>query len=177
MESHQDNRQRPKVDHSIDMSEEIESREEAFGYRRPSYSRQSSMDTNHAIILGALIIVVGIWGGKLVYDYIQEQRFIRAANYAISYFNESLKQATEQSSTARKRAEAEAKARIQRSNIERKMRQAIAADNERIRKAKLARLEQVSHLISAECQFWWRRDAENPTQRTAVNKATACGVR
>lgn len=77
MESHQDYRQRPKVDHSIDMSEEIESREEAFGYRRPSYSRQSSMDTNHAIILGALIIVVGIWGGKLVNDYIEEQRFIK----------------------------------------------------------------------------------------------------
>ncbi len=75
------------------------------------------MDTSQAIILAAIIIVGGLWGGKLFYDYIQEQRMRAAVNEAAPYFQQALKQAeqnTRQSQTEmRRRAAAEANARAQ----------------------------------------------------------------
>jgi hypothetical protein len=52
------------------------------------------MDTSHAIILAAIIIVGGLWGGKLVYDYVQEQRLKAELHEAAIYLQESFKQAS-----------------------------------------------------------------------------------
>lgn len=80
---------------SFDMDEEIDDRNERQGYR-PVQARRAHppMETSHAIILAALIIVGGLWGGKLVYDYVQEQRLKAALHEAAIYLQESFKQAS-----------------------------------------------------------------------------------
>lgn len=66
---------------SFNMDEEIDDRNERQGYRAvPARRAHPPMDTSHAIILAAIIVVGGLWGGKLVYDYIQEQRIKAALN-------------------------------------------------------------------------------------------------
>lgn len=72
----------------FDMEEEVAEREQQFYKRR----RDSLIDTNQAIILGAIIIVVGIWAGKIYYDYIQEQR----AKAALEYLSRTLSSSTQE---------------------------------------------------------------------------------
>lgn len=74
----------------FDMEEEIADREQQFSQRR----RARPMETSHAIILGAIIIVVGIWGGKIYYDYIQEQRAKAALEYLARSLNSAMQEPT-----------------------------------------------------------------------------------
>lgn len=155
---------------SFDMDEEIDDRNERRGRRATSYRHvHQPMETSHAIILAALIIVGGLWGGKLFYDYIQEQRIKAALNEAAVYMQQSLKQAEQDSrrtqAEIRQRAEAEAKAREQRRSQEAARRQ-----------AEQARIEQEKRLASAKCQFWWQQHNQTPTEKTAQKKAEACGT-
>ena len=56
----------------FDMDEEIDDRYERQGRRRITQRHaHSPMDTSQAIVLAAVIIVGGLWGGKLAYDYIR----------------------------------------------------------------------------------------------------------
>lgn len=151
---------------SFDMDEEIDDRNERRGWNRSSVQHaHRPMDTSQAIILAAIIIVGGLWGGKLLYDYIQEQRVRAAVHEAALYMQQALKQAeqsTRQSQIEmRQRAAAEANARAQ---------------QQASRQAELARLEQEKRYQSAECQFWWQQHSQNATQRTASKKAEACGI-
>lgn len=155
---------------NFDMDEEIDDRNERRGWK-PASTRHAyqPMDTSQAIILAAIIIVGGLWGGKLVYDYIQEQRMKAALNEAALYMQQSLRQANQQSkqmqAELRQRAAAEARAREQRRAL-------LHAQ----RRAELARANQESRLQSAQCQFWWQQHNQNPTERTAEKKAEACGI-
>jgi uncharacterized protein HemX len=154
---------------NFDMDEEIDDRNERRGFK-PSPTRHTHMpmDTSQAIILAAIIIVGGLWGGKLVYDYIQEQRIKAALNEAAIYMQQSLKQANHQSrqmqAQMQQRIAAETKAREQRQAQELARRQ-----------AELARLAQEKRTESAQCQFWWQQHNQNPTERTAAKKAEMCG--
>lgn len=155
---------------SFDMDEEIDDRNERRGWSRSSVQHaHRPMDTSQAIILAAIIIVGGIWGGKLFYDYIQEQRMRAAVHEAALYMQQALKQAeqsTRQSQIEmRQRAATEASARAQQQ-----------AQQQASRQAELARLKQEKRYQSAECQFWWQQHSQNATQRTASKKAEACGI-
>ncbi|MDF5997514.1 hypothetical protein P4050_00335 [Pseudomonas aeruginosa] len=76
------------------------------------------MDPSHAIILAAIIIVGGLWGGKLLYDYIQERRIKAALNDAAAYMQQTMQQAEQNSRRAKaemqQRTAAEEEAREQR---------------------------------------------------------------
>ena len=68
------------------MDDEIDDRNERLGHRSiPPSHVHHPMEPSHAIILAAIIIVGGLWGGKLLYDYIQEQRMKAALNEAGLY--------------------------------------------------------------------------------------------
>lgn len=167
MEKHEVDEQLKNL--SFDMDEEIDARNERRARRATSYRRaHQPMETSHAIILAAIIIVGGLWGGKLIYDYIQEQRMKAALNEAAVYMQQSLKQAEQDSRRAqaemRQRAAAEAQAREQRRTQELAQQQ-----------AERARIEQEKRFESPQCQFWWQQNQENSTERTVQKKAAACG--
>ncbi|MNF38003.1 hypothetical protein D3C85_810460 [compost metagenome] len=154
---------------SFDMDEEIDDRNERRGRKATTYHHaHQPMDTSQAIVLAAIIIVGGLWGGKLFYDYIQEQRMKAALNDAAMYMQQSLRQAEQESRQAQaemsKRAVIEAEAREQRRI------QGVAQ-----RRAEQARIEQEKRFQSAQCQFWWQQHSQHPTERTAQKKAEACG--
>ena len=154
---------------SFDMDDEIDDRNERRGYRPPpTRHAHTPMDTSQAIILAAIIIVGGLWGGKLVYDYIQEQRMKAALNEAAIYMQQSLREANQQSrqmqADMRQRTAAEARAREQRQAQELARRQ-----------AEIARIAQEKRTASAQCQFWWQQHNQNPTERTAAKNAEMCG--
>lgn len=155
---------------SFDMEEEIDARNERRGWQPTSVQHaHRPMDTSQAIILAAIIIVGGLWGGKLFYDYIQEQRMRAAVNEAALYFQQALKQAEQSTRQSqidmRQRAVAEASARARQQTQEQAKRQ-----------AELARVQQEKRYQSAECQFWWQQHEQNPTERNLNKKAEACGI-
>lgn len=144
---------------TFDMDAEIDDRNERLGPRHyaPRHAHPP-METSHAIVLAALIIVGGLWGGKLLYDYIQEQR-IKAA------LNQAVQDSRRAQAELNQRMAAEARAREQRRLEEQVQRQ-----------AERARLEQEQRFQSAQCQFWWQQHNQNPTERTAMKKREACGM-
>jgi len=155
---------------SFDMDEEIDDRNERRSWSRSSVRHaHRPMDTSQAIILAAIIIVGGIWGGKLLYDYIQEQRMRAAVHEAALYMQQALKQAeqsTRQSQIEmRQRASAEANARARQQ-----------AQQQASRQVELARLRQEKRYQSAECQFWWQQHNQTPNERNAKKKADSCGL-
>lgn len=154
---------------SFDMDEEIDDRNERRGWSRSSVQHaHRPMDTSQAIILAAIIIVGGIWGGKLLYDYIQEQRMQAAVHEAALYMQQAFKQAeqsTRQSQIEmRQRAAAEASARTQQ-QVQQQAKQ----------QAELARLAQEKRYQSAECQFWWQQYNQNPSEKNFNKRSVACG--
>ncbi len=154
---------------SFYMDEEIDDRNERSGWGRSSVQHaHRPIDISQAIILAAIIIVGGIWGGKLLYDYVQEQRMRAAVNEAALYMQRALKQAeqsTHQSQIEmRQRASAEANARAQQ-----------RAQQQASRQVELTRLKQEKRYQSAECQFWWQQYSQNPSQRNLEKKKVSCG--
>lgn len=153
---------------SFDMDDEIDDRNERLGHRpAPPPHAYRPMDPSHAIILAAIIIVGGLWGGKLLYDYIQEQRMKAALNEAGLYMQQAMRQAEENS----RQAQAELQ---QRMALEEEAREQRQAEQLAQRQAEQARLSQEKRFESAQCQFWWQQHQQNPTERTAKKKAEAC---
>lgn len=155
---------------SFDMDEEIDDRNERRGWQPSSIPHaHRPMDTSHAIILAAIIVVGGLWGGKLLYDYIQEQRMKAAINEAAVYMQQTFKQANQQlkqsQSEMRQRAAADAKAREQK-----------LAEDQVQKQAEILRVQQEKRFQSAQCQFWWQQHNENPSERTAKKKTESCGI-
>ncbi|EOZ5051117.1 hypothetical protein [Pseudomonas aeruginosa] len=153
---------------SFDMDEEIDDRNERRGRRAvPLRHTHTPMDPSHAIILAAIIIVGGLWGGKLLYDYIQEQRIKSALNEAAAYMQQSLQQAEQDS----RRAQAEMQHRIE---AEEESREQRRAEQRAQLQADQARAEQEKRFQSSQCQFWWQQHQQNPSERTAKKKAESC---
>ena len=154
---------------SFDMDEEIDDRNERRGRKAaPPRHAHTPMDPSHAIILAAIIIVGGLWGGKLLSDYIQEQRIKAALNEAAVYMQQTMKQAEQDS----RRAQAEMR---QRMAVEEDAREQRCAEQVAQSQAEHARAEQEKRFKSSQCQFWWQQHSENPSERTAQKKAQACG--
>jgi sensor c-di-GMP phosphodiesterase-like protein len=156
-------------DLDFDMDDEIDARNERQGYR-PVQARRAHppMDTSHAIILAAIIIVGGLWGGKLVYDYIQEQRIKAALNEAASYMERSFREAALQS----KQAQAEMQQRIA---AEARLRQQSEAQAQANQHAEIERIRQEKRFSSDACKFWRAQYRVNPSERNAQKKKEACG--
>ncbi|WP_236175665.1 hypothetical protein [Pseudomonas pseudonitroreducens] len=154
---------------SFDMDEEIDDRNERRGRRAaPLRHAHTPMDPSHAIILAAIIIVGGLWGGKLLYDYIQEQRIKAAFNEAAAYMQQTMQQAEQDS----RRAQVEMQ---QRMAAEAEVREQRRADQLAQTQAERTRAEQEKRFRSSQCQFWWQQHSQNPTERNAQKKAEACG--
>lgn len=154
---------------SFDMDDEIDDRNERRGRRAaPLHHARTPMDPSHAIILAAIIIVGGLWGGKLLYDYIQEQRIKAALNEAAAQMEQTMRR-VEQSS---RRVQAEMQ---QRMAVEEEAREQRHAEQLAQVQAAQARVEQEKRFKSSQCQFWWQQNNQNPTERTAQKKAEACG--
>jgi len=155
----------------FNMDEEIDDHNERRGQRSIAHrNARPTMDTSQAIVLAACIIVGGLWGGKLVYDYIQEQRLKAAINEAALYMQQAFRQADQSSKQIqadfRQRAAAEAKAREQRQ-----------AQQQTQRQVELARVQHEKRLQTPQCRFWWQQHEDNPTKRTASKKQEFCSQR
>ncbi|NMZ60324.1 hypothetical protein [Pseudomonas nitroreducens] len=154
---------------SFEMDEEIDDRNERRGHKAtPPRHAHTPMDPSHAIILAAIIIVSGLWGGKLLYDYIQEQRIKAAFNEAAAYMQQSMKQAEQDS----RRAQA---AMQQRMAVAEDAREQRRAEQIAQKHAEQARAEQEERFKSSQCQFWWQQHSQHPTERTMQRKSEACG--
>ncbi|WP_448682998.1 hypothetical protein [Pseudomonas nicosulfuronedens] len=154
---------------SFDMDEEIDDRNERRGRKSaPPRHAHAPMDPSHAIILAAIIIVGGLWGGKLLYDYIQEQRIKAALNEAAAHMEQTMRQVEQNS----RRAQVEMQQRIA---AEEEAREQRRSEQLAQLQAEQARVEQEKRFKSSQCQFWWQQHNQNPTERTARKKAEACG--
>lgn len=158
----------------FDMDEEIQERE-----ARASVQRKQPIDTGHAIIIAAIILVVGIWGGKLYYDYVQEQRAIAA----LQYFSNSLKASMQESNRRSQQYAKESAARQQQYARESTARQQQyakqAEDKKAAQLAQLLREEEQrakqEKLLTPKCRFWRDQYESNPTERAANEYRKACG--
>lgn len=132
---------------SFDMDEEIDDRNERRGRKAaPPRHVHTPMDPSHAIILAAIIIVGGLWGGKLLYDYIQEQRIKAAFNEAAAYMQQTEQNSRRVQTEMQQRLAAEEEAREQR-----------RAEQLAQLQAEQARAEQEKRFKSSQCQFWWQQ--------------------
>ncbi|ELL4313517.1 hypothetical protein [Pseudomonas aeruginosa] len=155
---------------SFDMDEEIDDRNERRGRKAaPPRHAHTPMDPSHAIILAAIIIVGGLWGGKLLYDYIQEQRIKAAFNEAAAQMQQTMSQVEQNS----RRAQEEIR---QQRAAEKEAREQQRVEQLVHDQAEQARAEQEKRFKSSRCQFWWQQHSQNPTPRTAQKKVEACGI-
>lgn len=144
----------------FDMDEEIEERHRTVRRRHG----HRPMEISHAIILGAIIIVVGIWGGKLYYDHLKAQRI----ENALMQFSHGLNSIMHESIESDRQYKREAKAR------ELKQKNAEQARVE-LKAIQSAQAKQEERLQSPECRFWWAQDKSNPNAKTAAKKMQSCG--
>lgn len=144
----------------FDMDEEIEERRHTVKRRQG----HRPIEISHAIILGAIIIVVGIWGGKLYYDHLKAQRI----DAALMEFSHSLNSIMQESNESSRQHSLEVEAReIRRKNIEQARIELSAAES--------AQAKKESKFQSPECRFWWAQDQNNPNAKTAARKMQSCG--
>lgn len=145
----------------FDMDEEIEQRHRTVTRRHG----HRPMEISHAIILGAIIIVVGIWGGKLYYDHLKAQR-IEAALMSFSRDLNSIMQESIESDRQYKRAA-----------MARELKQkSIEQARVEFKAAQSVQNKQEEKLQSPECRFWWAQDKNNPNAKTAAKKMQSCGI-
>ncbi|WP_285960726.1 hypothetical protein [Pseudomonas tohonis] len=138
----------------IDLIADAEDRQGRLPKR--AASRKPVIDPGVAIVLAAVIIVGGLWGGKLAYDYVQEQRAIAALNK----MNREME-----------RVAAEAQQRLAHANA-----MAAQARMEREKQSQLAREKAARDLRfqSPECQFWKAQFELNPTPKNNTKYQDAC---
>jgi hypothetical protein len=144
----------------FDMDEEIEERRRTVKRRHG----HRPMEISHAIILGAIIIVAGIWGGKIYYDHLKAQRI----EAALMQFSHGLSSLMQESNESDRQYRIEMRTREHRQiNIERARIELIEAQS--------AQAKQEAKLQSPECRFWWAQDQNNPNAKTAAKKMQSCG--
>lgn len=147
----------------FDMDEEIQERTE-----RTAAQRRRPIETGPAIIMAAVILVIGLWGGKLYYDHVQEQRAIAA----LKYFSNSLKSSAQESNRRSEQYTRESETRRQQYAKEaenkkaEQLAQKLKEDEQRAREAKL---------LTPKCRFWRDQYETNATERAANEYRKACG--
>lgn len=152
----------------FDIDDEIDARNERRS-RQPPPARHAyrPMETSHAIILAAIIIVGGLWGGKLVYDYVQEQRLRAELTELARFMDDAIKDLDNNSrqmqSDMQRRAASEARAAQQHK---------VSEDRKRLEE--IARAQQEKKSQSAQCQFWRQQHAQNPDDRNTLKKEETC---
>lgn len=152
----------------FDMDDEIDARNERRGWQpQPARHAYRPMETSHAIILAAIIIVGGLWGGKLVYDYIQEQRMKAALIEVAEYIDGALKDLDKSSgqmqSDMQKRAVSEENA-VQQHQVK----------EQKERLEKVVRVQQEKRSQSTQCQFWSLQLSQTESERNRIKKDEAC---
>ena len=153
----------------FDMDEEIDARNEREGRRvHNSYRAHPPMPISHAIILAAIIVVGGLWGGKLLYDHWQAKQMEAALVYAAKSF----KTATQDSERLLQQQikQAQRQATLQQEQLEQQRK-----ETEKANALRLAQTQKEQRMQSPECQFWWQQHSQNPTERTAAKKRQYCG--
>jgi hypothetical protein len=144
----------------FDMDEEIEERRRTVKRRHG----HRPMEISHAIILGAIIIVAGIWGGKIYYDHLKAQRI----EAALMQFSHELNSIMQESTESDRQYKLEVRAReLRQRNIEQARVDLSAAQSTQANKE--------AKLQSPECRFWWAQDQNNPNAKTAAKKMQSCG--
>lgn len=152
----------------FDMDDEIDARNERRGWQpQPARHAYRPMETSHAIILAAIIIVGGLWGGKVIYDYIQEKRLEAELREAAVYFNQAIKDLDEET----RKTQSDMRKRSIEANKAAEQRQA----NEQLRQLEeTARLTREKKFQSAQCQFWRQQYIQSPNDRNMLKKQDAC---
>ena len=147
----------------FDMDEEMQERKARINTRP-----KPPIDTGTAIIAAAIILVAGLWGGKLYYDHIQEQRALAALQHFSRSLNSAMEESTRRSQQyARENAiKREQQARQQLAS--RQAEQQTRLNNEEQRK-------QEARLLTPQCKFWRDQYESNPTERAANEYRKACG--
>lgn len=129
---------------------------------------QRKMDTSQAIIMAAIIIISGYWGGNMAYAFYQEQR-------AISY----LKQMNQSIIESRKKDAIRNREMLRRSEIaiEKQQQEKKAAQQqwEQKRQAEQTNAALAKKRSSNDCRFWWDQYESNSTEINKANKTYFCG--
>ncbi len=130
------------------------------------------IDTGKGLIIAAVIIVLGSFTSKLIYDYIQEQRLLRAINQAVLYMDNAVKQSESEAKQAQEIGKQQRQAQ-QVFRLQQQKQQRIDAINNavQIKKDQLSATKR----SSKECQFWSLQHKNNPSSRTHEKTSEFCG--
>lgn len=140
--------------------------------RREYTVRLPEIDAGKGLIIAAVIMVLGSFVSKLVYDYIQEQRIKRTLNEAVIYMQNAVNQsAIETRQLQKTRHQNQLK---QRNVIQQEQKQQhINRINSEVQREKDQLL--AAKRSSKECKFWLLQHENNPTLRTSEKKSISCG--
>lgn len=128
----------------FDMAEEIEERQARIESRQGS----GGIGLGTAIVVAAVILVAGLWGGKYLDDAITEYRIRSALQEVADYF----------------KAQTAEQQRVERVRLQQIQQRKIAAAN--ARKADIWQ--------SRECRFWWEHAPRDPATIAKARKMQSC---
>lgn len=147
----------------FDMDEEMQERQ-----ARVSAKPKQPIDTGTAIIVAAVILVAGIWGGKVYYDHIQEKRALAALQQFSRSLNSAMEESTRRSQQYAKENAIKREQQARQQLASQKAEQQTRLNNEEQRK-------QEARLLTPQCKFWRDQYESNPTERAANEYRKACG--
>lgn len=141
--------------------------------KRTEYTiRFSDIDAGKALIIAAVIIVLGSFASKLLYDYIQEQRIKRALNEVVLYMDSVVKESQIQLNRAAEVKLLEQHYQTVLTDQERKN-QYVARINNAVQQEQNQLL--FAKRSSKDCKFWSLQHENNPSPRTAQKRVEFCG--
>lgn len=150
----------------LDPADEIEARSRIARRRRVIIF--GGMTVAEAIVIAAVILVVGTWGGKIAYDHYQAKQLERALMELSNAFKHSM-----QDSSARTQQMLENANRQQAAQVEQRRRQELA--QERAKQEALEQRSREQRLSSDQCRFWDDQLRTNPTERNEQMVSRYCG--
>lgn len=124
----------------------------------------SSLNIPQAIIIASVIIILGGWTGKIIYDEIEARRIAAALNQLNNELSRAIQVSNKQRASLQEQAE--------RRQAENKR---MLEQRERQRREAEAQARQEQRLQSDNCQFWLRMDEQQSTERTRAKRAESCG--
>ena len=137
----------------IDPEDEIEARYRAR--RSRPKTAFGSIGVGEAIIIAAVILVIGIWGGKMAYDYHQAKQIEQALQQFSIALNQSSARSVEHS------------AKLQEQFRQRQIQsQQEIRDREKAKAEQVAQLAREKRLSSDQCRFWSAQLNVQASERT-----------
>jgi uncharacterized protein HemX len=127
------------------------------------------IETGPAIVMAAIILVLGLWGGKLFYDHVQEQRVKAALAQIAKSLGSSLQQSNQQTQKAMLMNQRKIEQWKAQQEIDESKRQAT-------RQAQITQASQDLRLQTPECRFWWEQHANDPSTRNEAKKKQHCNL-